>query len=477
MTRPVPTFPLRRRHRAIVEPRDDAIGWTRLERAVPEDVRGGEVAAARRLEDLEHGMAVIEVAERAAAAGRAIDGRAQAAGQQIRFALRPRRVLAHHDQQAAAALDEPLEHAAAAGRRKHRVVQDDDGVLVDRRRRHPHRRRVVHLEGGRRADRQRLGQKQARIGAIAVVHDHERDRRARRQHEVERVVGRQRIRSGAHRAAHVRPASVNCVKDTEPEACAATVACSVWISWPSMVSVTGTSFSGASPLLLRPAVTVMRSWPENDGAAERHRRHGKVRGVRRSDRHGADRHAVGEAHFFRSAPAGVLEIADQHRLAALERRPAEDAFRELQRGAVARRARSHARRVDRAPRAACGPRWRACSLRRCARRARASRGRRRRGPARPRAPRPRAIPVVAVAHARRLIEQDDDLARAAADRRGRGALCRRNGRANAATMSAMAAARSSSSTQWRIRRRRTDWYGIRRTNISDGNSMTRFRSR
>ena len=54
---------------------------------------------------------------------------------------------------------------------------------------------------------------------------------------------------------------------------------------------------------------------------------------------------------------------------------------------------------------------------------------------------------------------------------------RRNGRANAATISAIAAARISSSAQWRMRRRRTDWYGMRRTNISDGNSMTRFRSR
>src|SRR6185503_3024143 len=64
------------------------------------------------------------------------------------------------------------------------------------------------------------------------------------------------------------PASVNCVNDTEPEACAATVARSVWISWPSIVSITGTSLSGASPLLLRPAVTVTRSWPENDARAK-----------------------------------------------------------------------------------------------------------------------------------------------------------------------------------------------------------------
>src|ERR1700738_4361602 len=34
-----------------------------------------------------------------------------------------------------------------------------------------------------------------------------------------------------------------------------------------MVSRTGTSFSGASPLLLRPAVTVIRSWPEKEARA------------------------------------------------------------------------------------------------------------------------------------------------------------------------------------------------------------------
>src|SRR6476659_7262622 len=57
------------------------------------------------------------------------------------------------------------------------------------------------------------------------------------------------------------------------------------------------------------------------------------------------------------------------------------------------------------------------------------------------------------------------------------ALWRRNGRANAATISTTAAVRSTSSAQWRMRRRRTDWYGMRRTNMSDGNSMTRLRSR
>ena len=54
---------------------------------------------------------------------------------------------------------------------------------------------------------------------------------------------------------------------------------------------------------------------------------------------------------------------------------------------------------------------------------------------------------------------------------------RRNGRANAATISAIAPSRSASSNQSRMRRRCTDSYGILRRNISDGNSTTDFRSR
>src|SRR5262245_51869697 len=53
----------------------------------------------------------------------------------------------------------------------------------------------------------------------------------------------------------------------------------------------------------------------------------------------------------------------------------------------------------------------------------------------------------------------------------------KNGRAKANTMIASAASRIISRNTSRMRRRRTDWYGMRRRNISDGNSTTRFRSR
>jgi len=53
---------------------------------------------------------------------------------------------------------------------------------------------------------------------------------------------------------------------------------------------------------------------------------------------------------------------------------------------------------------------------------------------------------------------------------------RMNGRANAVTINAIAARRSASSNQSRMRRRWTDSYGIFRRNISDGNAITDFRS-
>ena len=52
-----------------------------------------------------------------------------------------------------------------------------------------------------------------------------------------------------------------------------------------------------------------------------------------------------------------------------------------------------------------------------------------------------------------------------------------NGRAKARASSANAAMRRRSSGQWRMARRLTDWFGILRRNIRDGNSTTRRRSR
>ena len=89
----------------------------------------------------------------------------------------------------------------------------------------------------------------------------------------------------------------------------------------------------------------------------------------------------------------------------------------------------------------------------------------------------RARPVAAVAHAGGAVEQDDDLA-GAAGRRGRRAGARQERPRERERRSARTrgcAARSSG--QWRMARRRTDWFGIRRRNISDGNATTVRRSR
>ena len=134
---------------------------TGSQRAVAEDVRGREVAAARRLEHLEHrdGCSRGSRSRRRVRSRGSIDVAPKRPGSSSASAERPGRVLADHDEQPAAALDEPLQHAAAGGRRKHRVVQDHDGLRcrtlagVTRARRHN-----FDLKRRRRPDRQRFRQ-------------------------------------------------------------------------------------------------------------------------------------------------------------------------------------------------------------------------------------------------------------------------------------------------------------------------------
>ena len=61
-TRPLPDRLLGQRDRAVVEARQHAV--LRLQRPVAEEARGGEVAAARAAEQLEHRVRVVEVGER-----------------------------------------------------------------------------------------------------------------------------------------------------------------------------------------------------------------------------------------------------------------------------------------------------------------------------------------------------------------------------------------------------------------------------
>ena len=271
-------------------------------------------------------------------------------------------------------------------------------------------------------DRNRLD-----VGAVAAVDDEHRDRLARRR---ARSGTRCRRAAGRCRRAPMPrtfgSASVNCANETDADACGATVAVSRLESrGRRSSSVTGTSVE-------RLVALVADAGGDGDAllAGERRAREGDRRHRRGStvfgdgDRDGAERHALGEVHVLGPGPAGFWKSLISTASRALERRAAEDALGELQRRAVARRARRRPSRRRSPPRAARGPRSRACSPRRSCRTARAWRGRRRRG--RGRRSRARVlracVPVVAVAHARRLIEQDDEFARAAAGRRGDRAL-------------------------------------------------------
>ena len=165
--------------------------------------------------------------------------------------------------------------------------------------------------------------------------------------------------------------------------------------------------------------------------------------LERRDRHRRERHALGEVDLLLPLPAGLLEVADEDRFLARQRRAARGCSpRASAPGRSACASDDDLRRRRSRPRAA--PRSdvaRTVLLGVSCRTARASRGRRRRAPATTlRARLARALPVVAVAHAGRLIEQDDDLARAGRGGRGLDAdPAVKNGRANAATISAIAA--------------------------------------
>src|SRR5689334_11874232 len=62
--------------------------------------------------------------------------------------------------------------------------------------------------------------------------------------------------------------SVNGENESDADAFGPTLTGSVSITWPSISSETGRLLSGVAPLLAIPAVTVIRSWLENDERAK-----------------------------------------------------------------------------------------------------------------------------------------------------------------------------------------------------------------
>ena len=186
----------------------------------------------------------------------------------------------------------------------------------------------------------------------------------------------------------------------------------------------------------RPAVTVTRSCPENVDRAKRDRRHRHVATSRRRRPTPASASCL-RGNATSSAPLqpvfwkSLISTASRR----VQRRRAEDALGQLERGAVARRAgrRPWPRRSP--PRGGRDRTWRACSLRRCGRRARAS----------PRSSPPERAddacarrPARAASDRRSPCSPIDRAARRSRARRraaaAASALCGRNGRANAATM-------------------------------------------
>ncbi len=164
---PGPDAPLRRRHGAVVVAREHAIAGRRFERAVAIDARRREVAAARRAEDLEHRVAVIAPADGRAAAAGTLDDLSELARQQVRLGGRPDAVLAERDEQAAAAFDVAPQHFAGQPERDNRVVEDHDVALVERARADARRRRDLHVEGRRLADRERAREVVAGVAGVA----------------------------------------------------------------------------------------------------------------------------------------------------------------------------------------------------------------------------------------------------------------------------------------------------------------------
>jgi hypothetical protein len=65
----------RQGHRAVVEAGDDAV--LRVQLPIAEEARGGEVAAVGTAEEVEHGMAVVDIGEGGAPVRRAVDGGAE----------------------------------------------------------------------------------------------------------------------------------------------------------------------------------------------------------------------------------------------------------------------------------------------------------------------------------------------------------------------------------------------------------------
>ena len=188
----VADLPFQQRRSTVVEPGDHLRPGSGGDSAVAVEAGSGEITGARRAEDLEHGVTVLERAKARGCAGRTIDGCTGYARKQL-TRLRPGRAFAKHNEKTATALHESLQPFAGRLADGH-VVEDDHGCGVEIVDRDRIADLVRRLEPRRFAHGQRAGQVQAGVARRrAALGDDDANRRLRRQHEVERVVAQQRV--------------------------------------------------------------------------------------------------------------------------------------------------------------------------------------------------------------------------------------------------------------------------------------------
>jgi len=281
----------------------------------------------------------------------------------------------------------------------------------------------LDLEGGCVADGEGLGQVEAGAAAVTAVDDQYCDRLARREHEVERVVHLERVRTGAH-AAMDRRLGQRKGGERDRARCVGVHGRGLRLERVPVNLERNGNGGGRGCALVRHAGRHGDALLVGErGARKRHGGNGEVGGITRSDGNGRQRDGLAEMHVLGAGPSGLLKIGDQDRLAPLERRARQDALGQLQCGPVPSGAGRHLRRAE--GRLEASPIARGAHVlfgiaaeqhergpvvgaNRVDSRTRGVGG---------------ALPAVAVAHARRLVEQDDDLAAAAGGGdRGRRAL-------------------------------------------------------
>ena len=322
----------------------------RLHRPEAEEAGRRHVPAAGRGEHLEHRVAVVDEAERAAPAG-AVRRRSEHAGQQVRIVPRPRGSFPGHDEQAAARLDERGQRLARFPRRPRDVVEHHHLPVREVRRREAPRRRRAHVERRLGPDAERARQEQ--IGFVPggrVADDQHRDHLPRRDDEVEDVVGRQRVRRDADRPGRPRVAEGHRREVDRRGTGRRQVRGKRFNLAALQLQGHLEVFDRGGAAVRQPRRHLHPLAPGEVLALEEHAGHADVglgRGVL-PDLHRRQHRPAREPDPDRALHARALKVADEHRLEARQVRGLEDALGELQGRPVAGHARADLRVGDQA---------------------------------------------------------------------------------------------------------------------------------